>query len=240
MKTTIRGDRAVLMALLELASPAWAQDDKDKAKPAPAEQGPVTRKIRGVVVDATAKPVPKAVVSRLWYTGKDRKFTPYEPVQTAADGSFTIELTSSMAVPMRFATLDFTPGMRWAGACRPRQYQRAGHDQGWPARSFAAHYESKQLGKPVGSTNTILFAMLVRANFTDFQSDEGRFDFWLPPGTYQIQGYGSSDVAQHKREVTLLASKPDVDLGAIDLAASNIATSRAKLPRPCSPPTHAG
>ena len=97
-----------------------------------------------------------------------------------------------------------------------------------PLVHFHGAYECKELGKPVGWTNTILFAMPGRVNFSNFQSEKGQFDYWLPPGNYQIQGYGSSEVAQHRREVSLEAGKPDVDLGAIDLAASRIAKLKGK------------
>ncbi len=227
MKKTIQARGVGLIALAVLAMPAWAQD-KDSAKPAPAEPQSVTRRIRGVVVDETGKPVAGAVLSRLWYTGKNRKLTPFEPVNTAADGSFAVDLTFHYGRPYALVALETEPkrgglALVEAGSDKEPVTIKVG-----PLVHFHATYECKELGKPLGWTNTILFAMPGRVNFSNFQSDNSRFDFWLPPGTYEIQGYGSSDVAQIKREVTLEAGKPEVDLGAIDLAASKIARLKGK------------
>ena len=227
MEKTIRGCRAVLIALAVLAAPASAQE-KDKVKQATAEPQSVSRKVRGVVLDETGKPVAGAVLSRLWYTAKDRKLTPYEPVKTAADGSFTIDLTFYYGRPYALATIDAERKRGGLTVVEPKSAGEPVTIKVGPLVHFHANYECKELGKPVGWTNTILFAMPSRVNFSDFQSDAARFEFWLPPGKYQIQGYGSSDVAQHKREVTLEAGKPDVDLGAIDLAASKIAKLKGK------------
>ena len=74
----------------------------------------------------------------------------------------------------------------------------------------------------------MVFAMPGRVNFYDAQSMEAGFDFWLPPGSYLVSGYGSSDVARHKSELTLTADKPDVDQGVIQLAASKIAKLKGR------------
>ncbi len=222
MKTAIFKGHAVLIVLGILSAQAWGQQQ------APAQPQSVTRRIRGVVVDEAGKPVANAVVSRLWHNPRDQKLKAYEPVNTAVDGTFAIDLTFYYGRPYALVTLDTDRKrgglllVEGTNATEPITI-KAG-----PLIHFHGTYEAKELGKPVGWTNTILFAMPGRVNFSNFQSDTSRFDFWLPPGTYQIQGYGSSEVAQHKREITLEAGKPDVDLGAIDLAASKIAKLTGK------------
>ena len=134
-------------------------------------------------------------------------------MKTAADGSFAIEMTFYYGRPYALATLDTERKRGGLAIVEPKNAGKPVTIKVGPLVHFHAAYECKELGKPVGWTNTILFAMPGRVNFCDFQSENARFDFWLPPGQYQIQGYGSSDVAQHKREVTLEAGKPDVDLG---------------------------
>jgi thiol-disulfide isomerase/thioredoxin len=219
--------RLAFVGLLMAALPAWAQG-QEKAKATVAEPQSIRRAIRGKVVDETDKPVAGADLSRLWYTSKDQEFTPYEPVKTAADGTFTIDLTFYYGRPYVLATFDTERrrgGMILVGA-------KASKDPITIKVSALVHlhgsYQCKDLGKPVGWTNTILFAMPDRINFSNYQSDNSRFDFWLPPGSYQVQGYGASDFGQIKREITLDAAKPDLDLGAIDLAASKLAKLKGK------------
>jgi thiol-disulfide isomerase/thioredoxin len=232
MQSIIRGCRALLIALATLAAPAGAQD-KDKVKQAPAQPQQVTGKVHGHVVDEAGQPVPGIDLSRLWYTGRDsNKLIPYEPVKTATDGAFSVDMTFYYGRPNVLATLDTERKRGGLAVIEPKNAGEPVTIKLGPLVHFHGTYECKELGKPVGWTNTILFAMPGRVNFSNFQSQNGEFDYWLPPGNYQIQGYGSSDVAQHKREVTLEAGKPDVDLGAIDLAASQIAKLKGKAAPP--------
>jgi thiol-disulfide isomerase/thioredoxin len=227
MQSIIRGHLAVMIALATLATPAWAQD-KDKAKQAPAEPQQVTQKVQGRVVDEAGQPVAGVDLSRLWYTGRDSKLIPYEPVKTAADGAFSLDMTFYYGRPNVLATLDTERKRGGLALIEPKKAGEPITVKLGPLIHFHGAYECKELGKPIGWTNTIVFAMPGRVNFSNFQSQKAEFDYWLPPGNYQIQGYGSSDVAQHKREVTLEAGKPDVDLGAIYLAASQIAKLKGK------------
>ncbi len=203
--------------------------EKDKGKEAPAEPQSVNKRIRGSVADESGKPVANALLSRLWYnTAKDHKLTAYEPAKTTADGAFAIELTFYYGRPYALLALD---AERKHGGLVLLEGKKADEPvtiKIGPLVHFHGKYESKELAKPVGWTNTIIFAMPGRINFSNFQSENASFDFWLPPGSYQIQGYGSSDVAQIKRDFALEAGKPDVDLGAIDLAASKIAKLTGK------------
>jgi thiol-disulfide isomerase/thioredoxin len=227
MKTAVLKGHAALIIFGVLAAQARAQE-QDKAKEAPAQPQSVSRRIRGVVVDEAGKPVSGAVLSRLWFTSRDQPLKPFEPVKTAADGSFAIDLTFFYGRPYALGTLDIDRKRGGIILVEAASADELVTVKVGPLIQLHGKYECKELGKPVGWTNTILFAMAGRINFSDCQSTSSQFEFWLPPGTYQIQGYGSSDVAKHKREITLDAGKPDVDLGAIDLAASKIAKLKGK------------
>ena len=97
-------------------------------------------------------------------------------------------------------------------------------------------YVCKDLGTPVGWTNSMFLSMPERWRICENMTQKGEFSVLLPPGNYSLQGYGGPDVGQHRRELTLTSEKPDVDLGEIDLAASEIAKLKGK-PAPTLNPT---
>ena len=80
----------------------------------------------------------------------------------------------------------------------------------------------------MGWTNTMIFTIPGNARIVQFQSDASDFDFLLPPGSYKMSAYGSSDFGRERRDLTLSADKLEVDLSAIDLAASNLAKLKGK------------
>jgi thiol-disulfide isomerase/thioredoxin len=227
------------LLVLWLAGEASAQNKdnaKDTAKAAPSAPQQVNHRVRGRVVDAAGKPLAGLAVSRYWYKAADQKYTPLEPAKTAADGAFEIELTFYYG--RGNALLSFDSDLKQGGLAiiEPGSADKPLTIQIGPLVHFHGKYESKELGKPVGWTNTMVFAMPGRVNFTSFPATNAEFDLHLPPGEYEIQGYGSSDVAQIKRPVTLRADQPDLDLGTIDLAASQLAKLKGK-PAPTLSPT---
>jgi thiol-disulfide isomerase/thioredoxin len=228
--TTIPGRRAAALALILGLAGSMAAYGQDKAKADAKETppAPVTQKVKGRVVDSAGKPVAGVDVSRLWYAGRDSKYLPYEPKKTGADGSFEIELTFFYGRGYVLATFD--PDFKQGGLAliEPANADKPLTITIGPLVHFHGKYECKELGKPVGWTNTLVFAKPGRINFIDFQSQQSLFDFHLPPGEYEMQGYGSSDVAQIKRSFTLSADKPDHDMEAIDLAASQLAKLKGK------------
>ncbi len=228
MSTNIsRWQRLAFTAVLVFISPARAQETQ-KAKEAPAPPETSTAKINGRVVDEAGKPVPGVDIARIWYAGGAGKVAPFEPVKAAADGTFSLELTFFYGRPNVLATID--PERKRGGlvVIEPKNAGEPVTIKVGPLVRYHGKYGSKELGTPVGWTNTMVFAMPGRVNFYDAQSQESLFDFWLPPGSYLVSGYGSSDVARHKSELTLTADKLDVDQGVIDLAASKIAKLKGK------------
>jgi thiol-disulfide isomerase/thioredoxin len=224
MRMFARAFCAVLCTVIALATTAWGQD-KDKGAAAPQQ---MNRKLSGRIVDQAGKPVAGAEISRMWYTGGDGKLAAYEPVKSNGDGSFSLEITFFHGRPHALATLDIERKTGGLAIVEPKNAAEPVTIKVGPLVHFSGQYACKELGTPVGWTNTILFAMPGRVNFANCQSTASAIDFWLPPGTYQIQGYGSADVAQIKREVTLPADKAELDLGVIDLAASQIAKLKGK------------
>ena len=155
-----RWQRVALIAVLAFASPAWGQEkEKEKAKETPAQPETSTAKIKGQVVDEAGKPVAGVDISRLWWTDRDGKFAPYEPVKTAADGTFAAELTFYYGRPHVLATID--PERKRAGlvVIEPQNAGEPVTIKVGPVVHYHGKYESKDLGKPVGWTNTMLVAM---------------------------------------------------------------------------------
>jgi len=60
-------------------------------------------------------------------------------------------------------------------------------------------------------------------------SNEAKFSFRLPPGTYAFWGYGS-DIQNHRRDLKVMADSKGVDLGTIDVPAEVIARHVGKAP----------
>jgi thiol-disulfide isomerase/thioredoxin len=231
---------AALFLVAIIARPAWAQAEK-KANTQNQElraPQPVTHTINGRVIDLAGKPLAGVPVSRFWHTGANGAFTPYQAVKTAANGTFAIEITFHYGRPEVLAALDLGHAPRQGGLVSIEP--GAGGNPVTITAGNLVHlhgsYACKELGKPVGWTNTMVMAMPGGVRFAQYASNDSTFDFWLPPGSYQLRGYGTSDVGQYKHELTLSADTPELALGAIDLAASKIARLTGK-PAPALLPT---
>ena len=169
-------------------------------------------------------------VSRLWYNGRDASYMPYEPKKTGTDGSFEIELTFYYGRGNVLATFDHDFKQGGLAIIEPAERGEAIHDHGRSAGAFSREVrvqgarERRSAGPtrwcspcPAGSTSP---------TFSPMTSE---FDFHLPPGEYEIQGYGSSDVAQIKRPDHARGPTSPTSIWApIDLAASQLAKLKGK------------
>ncbi len=228
----MRIDAIIRLTVLFLTSAlfsltAWAQE-KDKSSQSDAQPEPTSKVVHGRVIDKAGKPIAGAQVSRLWYTNRKGEFAAFEPVKTDVKGEFSIELTFYYNRGFVLSTFDLEKKQGGLTLVEPKKASDEATITAAPLVHFHGSYECKDLQKPIGWTNTILFANPGRINFMNSMSTESKFDFWLPPGKYEIQGYGTSDVTQIKREIEIPAGKADLDLGAIDLAASQITKLKGK------------
>jgi hypothetical protein len=76
---------------------------------------------------------------------------------------------------------------------------------------------------------TIVYLMSGPVRFLQCDSTQASFSFRVPPGTYKFWGYGT-DIKDLKKDMTLTADKPDVDLGTLDMPATVIAKHVGKAP----------
>ncbi len=89
-------------------------------------------------------------------------------------------------------------------------------------------YVCKELGTPVGWTNSSFLSVPEGLRVLQDLTMNGELSVLLPPGRYTLRSIPAQDFAQHRRELTLTSDTPDMDLGEIDLAASELANLKGK------------
>jgi hypothetical protein len=180
-------------------------------------------KVSGRVVNAAGKPVAGVDVATLWNAENDR-MTPYKGATTDAEGRFTLS-----TYPHLEALLALDKGRKTGGlvllvakaADKPVEIKLV------PLVYVHGRFFCKELNKRPPWTNVYMTAG--RARFLWCASKEASFSFRLPPGAYKFWGYGT-DIRDLKKDLTLQADKPDVDLGTLDMAATVIARHVGKAP----------
>lgn len=183
-------------------------------------------KVSGRVVDAVGKPVAGVEVATLWNAGKE-KMTPFKGAVTDRAGRFTLALTFYGPSTQGLLALDKDRNkgglllVENKAAKDPVQIKLA------PLVHVHGKFFCKELNKRPAWTN--VYVMSGRTRFLFCSSDEAKFSFDLPPGTYQFWGYGA-DIQDLKKDITLQADKPDLDMGTLDMPATNIARHKAKAP----------
>jgi hypothetical protein len=179
--------------------------------------------VTGRVVDPAGKPAAGIEVATLWNAADDR-MVPYKGVTTDAEGRFTLKAHYGMEVVLALdkerKTGGFVPlGAKAAG--KPVEIKLG------PLVHVHGKFFCKDLNKRPTWTNVYLWSGPARPTWCI--SQEAKFSFRLPPGTYKFDGYGT-DVQGVKKDITLTADKPDLDLGTLDLPATVIAKHVGKAP----------
>ena len=225
----------VVLWLAAWSATAWAQDKK--AEEDPASQKPVAKVIRGRVIDEAGKPLAGITLSTSWYKAEGKPWLPSAGVvKTDPEGQFRLELTFYYGRSESLCAIDFETKRGGLAAVGPKSPDEPITIQAGPLVQVHGKYVCKDLGTPVGWTNSMFMSMPENWRIAQNMTEQSEFSVLLPPGRYSLQGYGGSDVAQHRRELTLTPDQLDVDLGEIDLAASQIAKLKGK-PAPLLEPT---
>jgi thiol-disulfide isomerase/thioredoxin len=234
MRRQLRRQRWIVMVLAAWAAPLWAQDKKEED---PASIKPVTKMIRGEVVDEAGRPIVGITLSTHWICQETQPARAFEGVAKTDDqGRFQLELTFYYGRSESLCALDVEKKRGGLVAVGPKTAEEPITIKAGPLVHVRGKYVCKDLGTPVGWTNSMFLSMPERWRICENMTEKGEFSVLLPPGNYTLQGYGGPDVGQHRRELTLAADKPDMDLGEIDLAASEIAKLKGK-PAPTLNPT---
>lgn len=207
---TIRcGIAAVLLGLLPLA--VRAQEEV---------------KVTGRVVDAAGKPVAAAEVATIWNAAKD-KMTPLKGAISDSAGRFSLALTFYGPATQVLLALD--KDCKKGGLLLVEN--KAAKDSVEIKLSPLVHVHGKFFCKELNKrpTWTNVYVMSGRTRFLFCSSEEAKFSFDLPPGTYQFWGYGT-DIQELKKDITLKADKPDMDMGTLDMPPTIIARHKGKAP----------
>ncbi len=181
--------------------------------------------VTGRVVDAAGKPVAGVEVATLWNASGDR-MTAYKGATTDAEGRFTLKTYAGRDVLIALDKERKRGGLvllEEKAAGKPVEIKLG------PLVYVHGKFFCKELNKRPTWTNVYLWCGPARPVWCI--SEEAKFSFRLPPGTYKFNGYGT-DVQDIKKDLTLTADKLDVDLGTLDLPATIIARHVGKAPPP--------
>jgi hypothetical protein len=188
--------------------------------------------VKGRVVDAQGKPVEGVAVASYWYRSwrgpvKD-SLSAYEGATTDRDGRFSLEIQS---YGRDTALLAMDRG-RKAGGLAVVKAGKAGEPvtiKLEPMARVHGSFSCNDLGTPPTWSNVYFSLMPGGLRCVMNESEQARFDVFLPPGTYEYNAYGT-DVDHVRKEITVRAGQTELDLGTIDLPATIIARHKGKEP----------
>lgn len=202
----------LIAALLGLALPL--------ATPAQEEM-----KVTGRVLDAAGKPVAAAKIATFW-TVADGIPTPYKAATTDTEGRFTLPVAF---YGRRQGLLAYAKDRKTGGllVVEPKAADKPVEIKLGPLVRVRGKFFCKELNKRPKWTNVYL--MSGTARFLMCASNEASFSFALPTGTYKFWGYGT-DIRDVRKDITLTAAKPELDMGTLDVPATVIAKHIGKAP----------
>jgi hypothetical protein len=182
--------------------------------------------VKGTVVDADGKPAAGVEVANFW-TGRGGAMNAYGGVKTDAAGKYTVKVPEWMPEPALLAiAADRKTGA--VATVKPKESTDVSPMKLAPLVKVSGRFESKELGRKPPWTNVYINTGK-RARLLQSDSNNADFAFLLPPGKYLFNGYGQ-DVKGINRDIEVPADKPELDLGAIDLPATEIAKHVGKEP----------
>ena len=184
-------------------------------------------KVTGRVVGRDGKPVPGAKVARMWHASLGNKQDGFAPAIAGDDGHFTLKVdfygrdVALMALDAG-RTVGGTTIVPANGARREVEIQLV------PLTRVHGKFESKDLGRAIDWTNVYITLLPGKIRLLQNTSRQAEFSLLLPPGEYDLNGYGT-DVAGIHKPLSLKANGPaDLDLGTLNLPATFLARHKGK------------
>jgi thiol-disulfide isomerase/thioredoxin len=194
--------------------------------------------VSGLVVDADGKTAPGVQVGTIWNGKSGEMISLSEEAKTDSSGRYSLTVPGWMKEAGLLA-LDADRKHGGLVTIKPAESSKVPTITLAPAAKVFGRFESKELGRPLTWTNVYintppragLIPLLSTRGVRVIQcmSDEATFGCILPPGKYEFHGYGR-DVQAVRREIEVPADVKVLDLGAIDLAATEIAKHVGKSP----------
>jgi len=187
-------------------------------------------KVKGRVVDEEGKAVAGAEVAPFWGADDSHPMFAYQGVKTEADGQFTLDVEFYGSDRVVMAVKGDRGGLAVVGpgsAGKPVEIKTG------PLVEVTGHFTCTEQGGAPGWTNVYLLVKPGDVRFAQCMSKESKFRLKVPPGSYGFWGYGNStDYTNDRRDITLKAGTPAVDLGPIDLKLKPLAKLYGKEPPP--------
>jgi len=183
--------------------------------------------VKGKVVDAAGRPVAGAEVASFW-TAHEGAMRPHNGATTDADGHFTLK-AAFWGRPVAVLVLDKDRKTGGLFTVDKASAAREATVKLEPLVRVKGDFTSKELDHKPRWTNVLLTTPKDRAQFLQCSSQQAAFSFLVPPGTYQFWGYGT-DIKDDRRELTVQADQPELDLKTIDVPATVIALHKGKAP----------
>jgi thiol-disulfide isomerase/thioredoxin len=192
------------------------------ATPAFAQQ--VT--VRGKVLDAAGKPAAGVEVANFW-DGAGGRMKAYQSTTTSADGTFSAKVPGWMQeAPLM--VLDKDRKLGGLALVKPTDGAVVPPITLGPLVRVKGKLECKELDRLPPWSNVYVITGK-NARVLQCVMTNAEFSVLLPPGKYTFNCYGQ-DVKGVNRPVEVPADKPELDLGAIDLPATEIAKHVGKAP----------
>lgn len=218
LESIMRNRIAALLIVAMAALPAAAQE--------------IT--LRGKIVDVDGKPAAGIEVANFWIGkrdflgfGKGITMTAHGSAVTDSDGKFAVKVPGWLTEPALLAvSADRKTGAM--ASVKAKETTDVPTMTLKPLVKVTGNFDSKELGHKPPWTNVYINTMQ-SSRLVQSDSRRADFAFLLPPGKYKFDGYGS-DVKSARREIEVPADKPELDLGTIDLPATEIAKHVGKAP----------
>lgn len=189
--------------------------------------------VTGTILDESGKPVEAAIVAEQWTASAMAQnpqgpMRPISEVRSGPDGRFIKEIEFDGRPVVLFA---IDANQKHGGITVVEQ--KAASD---PISikltllvEVRGRFSCDDLKQAPTWTNVYIEHKSSGRRILSCDSRAAAFAFKLPPGEYDFEGYGS-DVIGLDKVVTLSASKPSLDMGTVDLRATEIAMHKGKEP----------
>jgi thiol-disulfide isomerase/thioredoxin len=204
--------------------------------------GDEPQKVSGRVFDEAGRPVAGAEVATMWSAMGGTAMRAFHAARTDAAGRFTLDVNFWQGhQPFLAYNREHTRG--GLVIIDPKSSSKPVEIRLGPLVRVHGQFSCDELGERPDGTNVYVNVMPGRLpvprllnklapsplRLAQCSSQEARFSFSLPPGHYQFHGYGNpSDYHDANQVVELKADQPDLDLGTIDLKATELARRYGK------------